>query len=207
MQHRAIANLRDEGSSAAGLGNYSRTPELRVSHKLAERKRRSEMKDLFEDLNKAVPTSGGTKASKWEILSKGKHSVIFHALLVANNLEAIEHIQYLTNTALDNQDKVMRLSRDAEYAREAHKENEMLKNELRTMHINLQRLDPNQNHVYGPYSQQLTQGGQQGGNVSLPPIGHGGPQGPPPPPGYGNGVQGQPPTGAMQGVEYGGYGR
>ena len=79
------------------------------------------MKDLFEDLNKAVPTSGGTKASKWEILSKGKHSVIFHALLVANNLEAIEHIQYLTNTALDNQDKVMRLSRDAEYAREAHK--------------------------------------------------------------------------------------
>lgn len=190
MQHRAIANLRDEGSSAAGLGNYSRTPELRVSHKLAERKRRSEMKDLFEDLNKAVPTSGGTKASKWEILSK-----------------AIEHIQYLTNTALDNQDKVMRLSRDAEYAREAHKENEMLKNELRTMHINLQRLDPNQNHVYGPYSQQLTQGGQQGGNVSLPPIGHGGPQGPPPPPGYGNGVQGQPPTGAMQGVEYGGYGR
>ena len=35
------------------------------------------MKDLFEDLNKAVPTSGGTKASKWEILSKGERSVIF----------------------------------------------------------------------------------------------------------------------------------
>jgi len=34
------------------------------------------MKDLFEDLNKAVPTSGGTKASKWEILSKGKHLII-----------------------------------------------------------------------------------------------------------------------------------
>jgi len=32
------------------------------------------MKDLFEDLNKAVPTSGGTKASKWEILSKGMFS-------------------------------------------------------------------------------------------------------------------------------------
>lgn len=191
MQHRQIANLRDEGAAAAGLGNYSRTPELRVSHKLAERKRRSEMKDLFEDLNKAVPTSGGTKASKWEILSK-----------------AIEHIQFLTNTAIDNQDKLMRLSRDAEYARDAHKENEMLKNELRTMHINLQRLDPNQNHVYGPYSQQLAQGGgQQGGSVSLPPIGHSGPPGQQPPQGYGNGGQGGPPQGAMQGVEYGGYGR
>jgi hypothetical protein len=166
------------------------------------------MKDLFEDLNKAVPTSGGTKASKWEILSKGKHSIILTGVSIANSLAAIEHIQFLTNTAIDNQDKLMRLSRDAEYAREAHKENEMLKNELRTMHINLQRLDPNQNHVYGPYSQQLTQNGQQqGGSVSLPPIGHGGPPGQQPPPGYGNGVQGQPPTGAMQGVEYGGYGR
>jgi len=71
MQHRTIASLQNEGTPMAG-GNYSRTPELRVSHKLAERKRRSEMKDLFEDLNKAVPTNGGAKASKWEILTKGE---------------------------------------------------------------------------------------------------------------------------------------
>lgn len=70
MQHRAIHSLQNE-SSIPGVGNYSRTPELRVSHKLAERKRRSEMKDLFEELNKAVPSNGGTKASKWEILTKG----------------------------------------------------------------------------------------------------------------------------------------
>lgn len=107
---------------------------------------------------------------------------------------------------MDNQDKIIRLSREADYAREAHKENEMLKHELRTMHINLMRLDPNQNHVYGQYSQQLSQNGPQGGNVSLPPIGHGGPAAQPPPQGYGNGHQGGPPTGAMQGVEYG-YGR
>lgn len=72
MQHRTIQSLQNDSLSAQGVGNYSRTPELRVSHKLAERKRRSEMKDLFEDLNKAVPSNGGTKASKWEILTKGE---------------------------------------------------------------------------------------------------------------------------------------
>jgi len=71
MQHRAVSLLQNEEAGGAG-GNYSRTPELRVSHKLAERKRRSEMKDLFEELNKCVPANGGAKASKWEILSKGK---------------------------------------------------------------------------------------------------------------------------------------
>lgn len=72
MQHRTIQSLQNQEMTPQGVGNYSRTPELRVSHKLAERKRRSEMKDLFEDLNKAVPSNGGTKASKWEILTKGR---------------------------------------------------------------------------------------------------------------------------------------
>lgn len=72
MQHRTVTQLQNE--HAVSSGGYSRTPELRVSHKLAERKRRSEMKDLFEDLNKAVPANGGAKASKWEILSKGEFS-------------------------------------------------------------------------------------------------------------------------------------
>lgn len=50
---------------------YARTPQLKESHKLAERRRRKEMKDLFDELKEELPMDKNIKASKWEIMTKG----------------------------------------------------------------------------------------------------------------------------------------
>ncbi|GHJ88705.1 hypothetical protein NliqN6_5107 [Naganishia liquefaciens] len=71
---------------------YSRSPELRVSHKLAERKRRKEMKDLFDELKEQLPADRGMKSSKWEILTR---AVDFIANLKRQNSDMTREIEGL----------------------------------------------------------------------------------------------------------------
>ena len=213
MQHRTIHDLQND-SIPQSIGNYSRTPELRVSHKLAERKRRSEMKDLFEELNKAVPSNGGAKASKWEILTKGKmiKRTLHHSSLT-QQLPAIDHIrnasQHEHRLGLENS----RLRSDIDFARDATKENEILKTEIQVMHQHLRRLEPGNTHIYGSFSNQLNQSqGQPPGpsqqpngssGISLPPLNPSASSGSQQHAPYGGGPPGAGPPGAMQGVEYG----
>ncbi|KAF8165343.1 hypothetical protein B0H34DRAFT_649301 [Crassisporium funariophilum] len=85
-------NASGKLSKEAGLTPYSRSPELRVSHKLAERKRRKEMKDLFDELRDQLPADRGMKASKWEILSK---AIDFVSQLKRSHQELAQEVEIL----------------------------------------------------------------------------------------------------------------
>ncbi|KAF2498608.1 hypothetical protein BU16DRAFT_300360 [Lophium mytilinum] len=178
MQHRNVTSLQSgESPSTPGSGNYSRTPELRVSHKMAERKRRSEMKGLFDELNGILPNSPGSKSSKWEILTK-----------------SIEYIKTLAKAHEATRNENARLRPDAEYCRRAQEDCENLRTELHTMWQHMRRVDPNNPHIYGNMTNMLAQqhGQAPASTTILPPLQQAPPWGPPPP------------SAAMQGVEFAG---
>ncbi|KAF2682448.1 hypothetical protein K458DRAFT_58941 [Lentithecium fluviatile CBS 122367] len=186
MQHRSVTSLQANDLTPPGSGNYSRTPELRVSHKMAERKRRSEMKNLFDELNNILPNSPGSKSSKWEILTK-----------------SIEYIKNLGRAHEAARAENARLRPDAEYCRRAQEESELLRNELASVWQHLRRLEPGNPHVYGSMTGMLA---QQYANTPasttniLPPLQQQQQQQAPAPPPQWAG----PAPGAMQGVEFNG---
>jgi hypothetical protein len=120
-----------------------------------------------------------------------------------DNSLAIDYIRSTQHAERSMSADLQRLQRECDYGREREKENDMLRTELSVMHQAMRRLDPSAPHIFGHFTQQLSQssGPQVNGasGISLPPLVSG--QGPPA--SY-NG--GPPPVAAMQGVEYGGYG-
>jgi hypothetical protein len=162
-------------NAANGAGSYSRTPELRISHKMAERKRRSEMKNLFDDLNAILPSSAGGKSSKWEVLTKGELCITRKVIRTLIQRLAIEHIHNLKKdightSQLRHENDQLRMQVDN--ARRMAEENRLLREETAVMWQGLRRMDPNNPHVYGSYSNQLAHEAQQanGHPGTLPPI-------------------------------------
>ncbi|KAF7730689.1 hypothetical protein EC973_001638 [Apophysomyces ossiformis] len=86
---------RTNRSAYRSEATYSRSPELRISHKLAERKRRKEMKELFDELRQSLPVEKNMKTSKWEILSK-----------------AVEYITVLKHRDYDMKSEINRLRQE-----------------------------------------------------------------------------------------------
>ncbi|KAI9825268.1 MAG: hypothetical protein M1832_001302 [Thelocarpon impressellum] len=150
LQNKQLEGLMDDPDSPNGQTPYSRTPELRVSHKLAERKRRSEMKGLFEELRSRLPADGRvSKTSKWEILTK-----------------AIEYIKALEHAHLQNKQAVELYRREMD-------RNYVLEREIQSLRDELQRSRPSSAKQNGDAAPRYHSASNAGSTPrpSLPAIG------------------------------------
>lgn len=173
LVNKQLDSLRQDPDSPNGATPYSRTPELRVTHKLAERKRRSEMKDCFEILRQRLPANQNNKSSKWEILSRGKQPTQNSAQM--NRVDVGIAIEYIDG--LEKQAKTSRS--DAEKA--IHRVHE-LENKLQQMQDQMQRSShqssyPPSNSYNSSYQNGIDNSHDQGRTVTLPPITNGAMQG------------------------------
>ncbi|KAJ2725487.1 hypothetical protein GGI07_001243 [Coemansia sp. Benny D115] len=62
--------MAEDGMGAGGANGMMTTAKIRTIHKLAERRRRREMKNLFDTLRKCLPIDKTIRLSKWEVLKK-----------------------------------------------------------------------------------------------------------------------------------------
>ncbi|KAI9758582.1 MAG: hypothetical protein M4579_003017 [Chaenotheca gracillima] len=206
LQHKQLSGLIGPPDSPSGGTPYSRTPELRVSHKLAERKRRSEMKGLFDELRAHIPSDNRTsKTSKWEILTK-----------------AVEHIKGLTAAWEASQKHCDIYQEQANRAFMLQQENKELRAELERLHTEIEHVRqqsgaPNvhyhqnnhSNHPNAPPPPPPQQQQQQQQQQPGPPQSSVSSHHPPPQqrvtlpvPMTGHAPSQAPPSGPMQGIQY-----
>ncbi|KAK3372292.1 hypothetical protein B0H63DRAFT_291464 [Podospora didyma] len=144
LQNKHLSDLQSEEGSHSGQQPYSRTPELRVSHKLAERKRRTEMKELFEQLRDMMPQERGSKASKWEILTKA----------ISEHQRQRDHIQGLQNQMSRQQGEIELLKRELHaYRAGAHRPPQPMADQYPADQYNRQHpaeLPPLRDHLQPP---------------------------------------------------------
>lgn len=69
------SDLSTEPASSLAAEEEARQPKLKYSHKIAERRRRKEMNDTFEELKGALPIRNG-KMSKWEVLTMASEHIV-----------------------------------------------------------------------------------------------------------------------------------
>ena len=163
--HDRIASLKGDPDSPTNPTPYSRTPELRVTHKLAERKRRSEMKDCFEQLRNKLPAGQQNKSSKWETLARGT-TASSSSLPILTMSAAIDYI-----SQLEGQNKSTRIELDRQ--RDQMHQMEMQLKELSA------RMNGSGNFPLPPSSvnyssQTYTNGHDSDSSRTLPPIMNGG---------------------------------
>ena len=152
LQSKHVSSIAGESDSPDAASPYSRTPALRASHKMAERKRRTEMKYLFEQLRNQIPANHGSKSSKWEILSKGKPSFSFASspssslpfinierdLTIHPSLTASDHIKILEQSLQQSKDAQQQLANASAQMDAVRQEIEALRNENHHLYQEMQ---------------------------------------------------------------------